>query len=114
MDSTTPMDQALAELRQQDLPDFVGVSKKYQVQKTTLWQRYKGKIASRDSQIYVGNRALTKDQEHELVGLINKLTLRGLPPPPRIVKNLAEKMRGCDVGKNWVGEFVKRHNEDLL
>ena len=32
-----------------------------------------------------------------------------MPPTSHIVKNLAEELRGKQVGKNWVGQFVKRH-----
>lgn len=47
------------------------------------------------------------------MGLINRLTDRFMPPTPQIVRNLAEEMRGQSVGKNWVGEFVSRHEENL-
>ena len=33
-----------------------------------------------------------------------------MPPTSHIVKNLAEEIRGGQVGKNWVGQFVKRHD----
>jgi hypothetical protein len=32
-----------------------------------------------------------------------------MPPTSHIVKNLAEEIRGAKVGKNWVGQFVKRY-----
>jgi hypothetical protein len=32
-----------------------------------------------------------------------------MPPTSHIVKNLAEELRGKEVGKNWVGQFVKRY-----
>ena len=35
-----------------------------------------------------------------LIGHINKLTDRGIPPTSQIVKNLAEEIRGKEVGKN--------------
>ena len=33
-----------------------------------------------------------------------------MPPTSYIIKNLAEEIRGAEVGKNWVGHFVKRHS----
>jgi len=30
-----------------------------------------------------------------------------------MVKNFAEEIIGRDVGKNWVGQFVKRHQSEL-
>jgi hypothetical protein len=32
-----------------------------------------------------------------------------MPPTSHIVKNLTEEIRGAPVGKNWVGQFVKRY-----
>jgi hypothetical protein len=34
-------------------------------------------------------------------------------PTSHIVKNLAEEIRRCKVGKNWVSQFVKRHKDRL-
>ena len=33
-----------------------------------------------------------------------------MPPTSYIIKNLAEEIRGAEVGKNWVGYFVKRYS----
>ena len=33
-----------------------------------------------------------------------------MPPTSYIVRNLAEEIKGGPVGKNWVGQFVKRHD----
>ena len=33
-----------------------------------------------------------------------------MPPTSHIVRNLAEEIRGKPVGKNWVGQFVKRYS----
>ena len=48
-----------------------------------------------------------------LIKQINTLTNKGMPPTSQIVKNLAEEIRGREVGKNWVGQFVKRHGHLL-
>jgi hypothetical protein len=36
-----------------------------------------------------------------LIGIINRLTKRKMPPTFAIVINLAEEIRGAFVGKNW-------------
>jgi len=36
-----------------------------------------------------------------------------MPPTTVIVKNLAEEIRGCAVGKNWTASFVDRHKHEL-
>jgi hypothetical protein len=33
-----------------------------------------------------------------------------MPPTSHIIKNLAEEIKGGPLGKNWVGQFVKRHS----
>ena len=49
----------------------------------------------------------------QLIITINKLTTRGLPPTSQMVRNLAEEMISRPVGKNWTGQFVKRHQNRL-
>ena len=44
---------------------------------------------------------------------INRLTDRGIPPTTRMVRNFAEEIIQRPVGKNWVGEFVKRYDTKL-
>jgi hypothetical protein len=46
------------------------------------------------------NMCLTRAQENALVELINRLMDQGLPPTPRIVKNLAGEIRGGAVRRN--------------
>ena len=36
-----------------------------------------------------------------------------MPPTSRIVKNMAEEIRGGEVNKNWTANFVKRHQGRL-
>ena len=36
-----------------------------------------------------------------------------MPPTSHIVKNLVEEFKGKEVGKNWVGQFVKRYGIKL-
>ena len=38
---------------------------------------------------------------------------KGLPPTSQIVKNLAEEIISSKLGKNWVGDFVKRYKDRL-
>ena len=58
-------------------------------------------------------RRLTNAQEETLIGYIERLTLRGMPPTPRIVRNLAEEIVGEQIGVNWHANFVKRHKDRL-
>jgi hypothetical protein len=36
-----------------------------------------------------------------------------MPPTSAIVHNLAKEIRGRDVGKNWVGQFIRRNKDRL-
>jgi Tc5 transposase-like DNA-binding protein len=48
-----------------------------------------------------------------LIKYINKLSDRGILPTSQIVKNIAEEIIGGELGKNWVGQFVKRHKDEI-
>jgi hypothetical protein len=104
---------ALADLRTQWKPDIPAIAKKYDLVYTTLFRRFKGETTFIEECISMHRQALTSSQEKALIHLINRLTDRNLPPTPRIVKNLAEEIRGCAVGKNWTANFVARHKDVL-
>jgi len=59
-----------------------------------------GKIISRTEFIDIHHAILSRTQEEALVGLINKFTYKDLLPTPRMVRNLAEEIRGQFVEKN--------------
>jgi hypothetical protein len=80
---------------------------------TTLTRRFKGEQQSRTLAVADTLRRLSMQQEELLVGRINKLSDRGLPPTSHIAKNLAEEFIKDVLGKNWVGQFVKRHKDRL-
>jgi hypothetical protein len=107
------MQAALADLRVQWKPNIPATATKYNLVYTTLLRRFKGETTSKEECISMHRQALTSSQEKALIHLINRLTDRNLPPTPRIVKNLAEEIRGCAVGKNWTAEFVARHKDVL-
>ena len=50
--------------------------------------------------VSIHRKALSDAQEKALVGVINRLTDRRMPPTTTIVRNLAEEIRGELVGKN--------------
>jgi len=104
---------ALADLANQDPPNFMATSKKHGVARTTLRERYHGQSLSKQAAASKYRQRLTLVQEETLITHINRLTDRGIPPTSRIVRNLAEEMIGGPVGKNWTGQFVKRYQERL-
>ena len=112
-DHNNQLDLALADLAQQDKPNFLGTSKRYNVSVTTLRDRFLGKQSSRQAATSIHHKNLTDAEEEALISLINRLTNRGLPPTQSIVKNLAEEMIQRPVGKNWAGQFVARQRHRL-
>ena len=110
---TTQLELALADLAIQDTPNYLGTSKKYGVPRTTLRERFLGHRHSRKEATAEHHQCLSIAQEDALVGLINRLTNRGLPPTNYMVKNLAEEMIQRPVGKNWSNQFVARHKHRL-
>ena len=76
-------------------------------------RRFKGEQVSRAIANAEIRQRLSLEQEETLIKHINKLSDRGLPPTSHIVKNLAEEIIGSKIGKNWVGDFVKRYKDRL-
>lgn len=110
---TSSLELALENLSIQDRPNMRGTAKKFGVQESTLRRRWKGQTLSRKAAASLHRRKLTDAQEESLIGQINKLTERGLPPTSRMVRNFAEEIIKSSVGKNWTSDFVKRHSTRL-
>jgi transcriptional regulator with XRE-family HTH domain len=105
--------EAITELDAQLLPNYNTVANKYGLNRSTLSRWHQGKQRSRASANLICRQYLTTAEEASLVGYINKLTDRGIPPTASIVRNLAEEMIGRSVGKNWTGQFVKCYKNRL-
>ena len=105
--------EAIADLESQEVPDLTATAKKYGIVRKTLENRWKGKTTSMEEAVSMHRQCLTNSQERALILLINRLTDRRMPPTTAIVKNLAEEIRGCAVGKNWTAGFVERHKHEL-
>jgi hypothetical protein len=107
------MEQALAECDISEAPNYAEIARKYNLDRSTLSRRYRGKTTSREDYQSQVHQCLTNAQERVLIHQINRLTERNLPPTSQMVKNFAEEMIGRAVGKNWVNQFVKRHQSEL-
>ena len=92
--------EAIADLESQEVPDLTATAKKYSVVRKTLENHWKGKTTLIREAVSMHRQCLTNSQEKALILLINRLTDRRMPPTTAIVKNLAEEIRGCAVGKN--------------
>lgn len=105
---------AIADLESQDRRNIATTAKKWGVARETLSKRFRGETVSNQEANSYARRQLTDVQEKTLIGYINKLSDRGLPPTPQIVKNLAEEIAHVTIGKNWVSRFCERHRDQLL
>ena len=71
---------ALADLSNQTKPNLMGTAKKYGLVESTLRRRFQKKTLSRAAATSEYRKNLTFAQEEVLIGQINRLTDRGLPP----------------------------------
>ena len=114
MDHESRIEAAIADLESQERINYHATGKKWNLDRTTLARRHRGETGSNRDATSYARRQLTDVQEKTLVGYINKLSDRGLPPTPQIVKNLAEEIAGVTLGKNWVSRFCSRHRSQLI
>ncbi|RFU26763.1 hypothetical protein B7463_g9572, partial [Scytalidium lignicola] len=100
------MDEAITDLKSQEEPNYSATALKYGVNRTTLARRFKKIQGTREDANSETRQRLNSTQEKVLIGHINRMTDRGMPPTSQIVKNLAEEIIQGLVGKNWVANFL--------
>ena len=105
--------KAISDLESQNRPNIADTAKKWQLDRSTLSRRFRGETSSKAESISIASKKLSTTQEEVLIAHINKLSDRGLPPTPQIVKNLAEELAHEEIGKNWVSRFCQRHAHRL-
>ena len=99
-DKSALISQAVAALRAGEFPDYSKAAAHFGVDRTSISKRVRGQTVTRQEANSLYLQCLTCEQEEELIGHINRLTDRGMPPISQIVRNLAVEIRGCKVGKN--------------
>ena len=107
------MELALAELNNTFNPNVLATAKKFNLSESTLRRRWKSIQLSREEASSKYRQRLTTTQEKVLIEHINYLSDRSLSPTSNIIRNLAEELIRGLVGKNWTGQFIKRHKERL-
>ena len=107
------IDPAIAHLKAQEELNYTKAAKLSGVHRTTLMRRYTGKTRSRAHVNSNIRQRLNAVQEDTLLGYIDTLTNRHMPPTSQIIKNLAEEMLKRPVGKNWTSDFIKRHSSRI-
>ena len=107
------IDLAIADLNTKLTLNIRATARKFQLSESTLKRRWKGQTVSYQEAASIYHQRLTNAQEEALTHQINSLTDRGIPPTSPIVRNLVEEVISGPVGKNWTGQFVKRHKDRL-
>jgi hypothetical protein len=107
------VDKAVSAIQRGEFRDYSAAAAHFGCHRTAVSRRIRGLTKTRKDANSFYRQCLTNAQEEVLIGRINYLTERGMPPTSAIVKNLAEEIRGRPVGKNWVGQFIRRHKERL-
>ena len=105
MDHNALIEAAIADLKSQDRQNIAATAKKWGVARETLSKRFQGKTVSNQEANSYARRQLTDTQEKTLIQYINKLSDRGIPPTPQIVKNLAVEIAGIQLGPNWCAQL---------
>lgn len=103
------VDSAVAAIQRGEFTDYANAARKYGCSRTAVSRRVRGLTKTKREANSFWHQCLTIEQEEVLIDRINYLTDRAMPPTSHIVRNLAEEIKGGPVGKNWVGQFVKRH-----
>ena len=106
------MDEAIAFANSQKSPNYSLISKLYNVDRSTLSRRHRGVTVARKD--YIDDISLLSQQQQQtLIEYVKRLTLRGLPPTPAMVRNFGAEICGKLPGKNWAHEFISTHREKL-
>jgi AraC-like DNA-binding protein len=105
--------KAIDDLESQNRPNIAATAKKWKIDRSTLSRRFRGKTGSKEEATSCSRKKLSTTQEEALIAHINRLSDRGLPPTPQIVKNLAEELVHEEIGKNWVSRFCQRYANRL-
>ncbi|KAE8212386.1 hypothetical protein CF319_g9261 [Tilletia indica] len=100
-------------------PNFVKIAKKWNVHRQRLSRRYQGKTQSKSTRPPT-NRKLNSAQEQALLSYVAELDRLELSARPALLIASANQLLAAAhqnsgpppvVGKNWLGNFVKRHKQ---
>ena len=104
------LEEALAFLECSESINYAATARLFNCDETTLRRRHQGKQRSRQQ---ADSSYKLRLSPQDLVANINKLTARGIPPTPSMVKNFAQDIAKIEVGKNSPYQFVQRHRDEL-
>lgn len=112
MATTDRIEEALAALELQELPNYNRIAEEYGVDRTRLSRRHRG-ICTSIQEAREFQRLLSTQQETALVNHINRLSEAGIPPTPSMVRVFAFEISQKWPGNHWVARFVEAHKDTL-
>ena len=108
IDKSARIDAAVTAFQRGEFADYQSAADSTGASRSGVSRRIRGLTKSRREANSFWHQCLTIEQEQVLIVRINELSDRAMPPTSYIVRNLAEEIKGGPVGKNRVGQFVKR------
>ncbi|EED14739.1 conserved hypothetical protein [Talaromyces stipitatus ATCC 10500] len=105
--------KAISDLESQKTPQYAKTARKYNLEPSTLRRRYKGQTVSNQEATSIHCKLLTDAQEEVLLRHISKLSSRGLPPTPQILRNLVVELLQHDVGECWIRRFCHHYHNRI-
>ncbi|SMR55941.1 unnamed protein product [Zymoseptoria tritici ST99CH_3D1] len=103
-----PMDDALDELRAAKVKNIAEIATRHGVHRSTLSRQYR-KVNDSRARRDENNMILSHQQERTLVGYIDTLIRRGIPPTPAMVRTFAEDISKHLPSRQWISAFVGRY-----
>jgi Tc5 transposase DNA-binding domain len=105
------IEHAVAFLKAQDQINYAAAARLCGVKPTALRRRFLGVTISKPQAHAETHQLLTPAQEKVLLGYIDRMTNKHIPPTTQIIRNLVEELLGEAVGKNWAAGFIQRHKD---
>ncbi|OXV05138.1 hypothetical protein Egran_07094 [Elaphomyces granulatus] len=104
---------ALNDLKSHKSPNYTATANKYNVDRNTLSRRYKGICMSNHDEHSAYQNFLPDAQEEVILGYINDLSDRGMPPTPQILENIVIEIVKQPIGRNWITRFCQRYRNEI-
>ena len=105
--------KAISDLKAQKEPEYARIARKYGLDRGTLMRRYKGQTVSNQEAHSIYQKLLTDAQEEVLLDHISRLSARGLPPTPQILRNIVKEIVQHDIGECWIRRFCQRYKDRI-
>jgi AraC-like DNA-binding protein len=113
MVNSEAMEKAIEVLKSQETPKYAEVARQFNLSRHTLMRRFKGQTLPRAEAVSLHLKALTTEQERQLISHINRLSDRGIPATPQITENIVSEILKRPMSHSWVYRFCQRYRGEL-